>query len=125
MRPRDHNKTIALAHAFFGVYFLLPFLAAPWVLAKNIDAYPSPRRSDQIAIAVSVSAVLITFGTFFLSIAYGLWQRRHWARRLVLCAAVVEIFVFAPLAVYSWWFMHSEGGRQLYPESLDRPDLNS
>ncbi len=121
MTARDHNKTIALINAFLGVYFLLPFLPAPWILAKNIDAHPSPRRADQIMIAVAVSSVLIALSAFFLSTAYGLSRRRRWARRMALIAACVELFVVPPLAVYAWWFMHSDEARAIYGVSSPDP----
>jgi O-antigen/teichoic acid export membrane protein len=123
MTPRDHNKTIAVLCAVLGSYCVLPFLAAPWILAKNIDEYPSPRRAEQITIAVLVSALLIVLGTLFLSTAYGLLRRRRWARRLSLAAAFVSLFVFPFLAAYIWWFAHSEQGRALYgTEEPDPPD---
>ena len=71
MRPRDHNKALAVLNAVIGSYCVLPLLASPWILAKNIDTYPSPRRTDQIAIVVIVCALLVIFGTLFLSTAYG------------------------------------------------------
>jgi protein-S-isoprenylcysteine O-methyltransferase Ste14 len=121
MTARDHNKTIALVNAFLGVYFLLPFLPAPWILAKNIDAYPSPRRADQIMIALVVSAVLIFFSALFLSTAYGLSRRRRWARRLALVAACVQLFIMPPLAIYTWWFMHGSAARAIYGGGRDEP----
>lgn len=119
MRPRDHNKTLAVLHAVIGSYCVLPLLASPWILAKNVDAYPSPRRADQITIAVVVSTLLVIFGALFLSTAYGLWQRRRWVRRVALASAFVQLFVFPFLAAYTWWFLHSEGGRGLYPTATE------
>jgi chromate transport protein ChrA len=114
MRPRDHNKTLAVLNAVLGSYCVLPLLASPWILAKSIDAYPSPRRADQITIAVVVCTLLVIFGALFLSTAYGLWRRRRWARWVAFASAFVQLFVFPFVAVYIWWFMHSEGGRLLY-----------
>lgn len=114
LRPRDHNKALAILNTVLGFYCILPLLASPWILAKNIDAYPSPRRADQILIAVIVSTLLIVFGMLFLSAAYGLWLRRRWARRVTLMAAIVQLFIFPFLAVYSYWFLHTEEGRRLY-----------
>jgi cytochrome bd-type quinol oxidase subunit 1 len=114
LRPRDHNKALAILNTVLGSYCVIPLLASPWILAKSIDAYPSPRRADQISIAVVVCTLLIVFGALFLSTAYGLWRRRRWARRVTLIAALVQLFFFPFLAVYSYWFLHSEEGRRLY-----------
>jgi len=114
MKPRDHNKTLAILNAGLGIYFLLPLLAAPWVLAKNIDAYPSPRRTDQLLIATAICSVLILLGSFFLLTAYGLWRKRRWGRRVALIAAAVQFCFLPMLAGYCWWFLHSDGGRRLY-----------
>jgi hypothetical protein len=119
MRPRDHNKTLAVLNAVIGSYCVLPLLASPWILAKNVDAYPSPRRADQITIAVVVSTLLVVFGALFLSTAYGLWRKRRWVRRVALASAFVQLFVFPFVAVYTWWFLHSEGGRELYPAATE------
>lgn len=114
MKPRDHNKTLAILNAILGSYCVLPLLASPWILAKNVDAYPSPRRADQITIAMIVCTALVVLGALFLSTAYGLLRRRRWVRSVSFAAAFVQLFVFPFLAVYLWWFMHSEGGRKLY-----------
>lgn len=117
MRPRDHNKTLAVLNAVIGSYCILPLLASPWILAKSVDTYPSPRRADQILIAVIVCTLLIIFGTLFTYTAYGLWRKRRWVRRVAFASAFVQLFVFPVLAVYTWWFLHTEGGRELYPEA--------
>ena len=114
MRPKDHNKTLALLNMILGAYCVLPLLASPYILSRAIDPYPSPRRSDQIQIAVIVIAVLLVLGPLFLAAAYGLWRRKPWARKVTLVAAFVQLWIFPFLAVYSWYFLHSEEGRRLY-----------
>lgn len=119
MRSRDHNQALAILNAVLGSYCVLPLLASPWILAKSVDSYPSPRRADQITIAVIVCTLLVIFGTLFLSTAYGLWRRRQWVRRVALVSAFTQLFIFPVLAVYTWWFIHSEAGRQLYGGSTE------
>ena len=114
MKPRDHNKTLAILNAGLGIYVLLPLLAAPWVLAKNIDAYPSPRRADQVLLATVICSVLILLGSLFLLTAYRLWRKKRWSRRVALIAAAVQFCFLTMLGGYRWWFLHSDGGRRLY-----------
>ena len=75
-------------------------------------------RSDSLFQELLIIGLL--FMIFFLSTAYGLFKRRRWARisSLVLSALLVW---FVPLgtalAVYTWWFMHSDGAKQIYKTS--------
>jgi hypothetical protein len=60
--------------------------------------------------ATIVTAVVIFLFLLLLSTAVGLHRRERWGRKLALCSAVVWLFYCPPVAVYSWWFLHSEGG---------------
>jgi chromate transport protein ChrA len=114
MSPADHNKTLVIIYLLLGGFFTLPLMASPWILAKNVDQYPSPRRGEQILIAVLIAAVVLTLATLFWSTALGLYRRRSWGRRVALVSSVVFFPLCPPIAGYTWWFMHSEGGKQLY-----------
>jgi hypothetical protein len=49
--------------------------------------------------------------------AFGLSRRRRWARIVALIFSVFYVWVFplgTALAIYTWWFLHSEGGKRLY-----------
>jgi hypothetical protein len=114
MNPRDHNKTLAIIYTLLGGFFTLPILASPWILAKNVDNYQSPRRDDQIVIAVVVFCVVLFLALLFLATALSLYRRRPLGRRLALVSSVLLLPLLPPAAVYTWWFMHSEGGKRMY-----------
>lgn len=111
--PEDHNRTLVVIHSLVGGLFTLPLIAAPWVIAKNVDSYPSPRREGQIIIAVVAVSVVLLLALIFLLTAIGLYQRKLWGRRLAFVTSVL-LLVWPPAAAYTWWFIHTEAGKQLY-----------
>lgn len=49
--------------------------------------------------------------------AYGLFTMKRWGRVLALTFCVFYVWVFplgTLLAAYTWWFLYSDKGRQLY-----------
>jgi glucan phosphoethanolaminetransferase (alkaline phosphatase superfamily) len=119
MSPPDHNKTLTLIYSLLGSFFTLPLLASPWIIAKNVDRYPSARRDGQVIIATMVFCVVLFLALLFLSTAFNLYRRSKWGRKLALVASVVMLPLCPPIAIYTWWFMHSDGGKQMYGESVD------
>jgi O-antigen/teichoic acid export membrane protein len=101
MTPRDHNKTLAIIYLLLGGFFTLPLIASPWIIAKNIDQYPSPRRSDQVLLAILISAVILILAALFWSTALGLYRRQSWGRKLALISSVVLFPLCPPIAGYT------------------------
>lgn len=115
MSPEDHNRTLVVIHSLIGGFFTLPLIIAPWVIAKNVDSYPSPRREDQIIIAVVAVSVVLLLALIFLLTAVGLYRRKLWGRKLAFVTSGLML-VWPPAAAYIWWFIHTESGKQLYKE---------
>lgn len=72
------------------------------------------RTSTELKVMIPVGLLLMAF---LLSTAYGLLSRRRWGRILALVSTVLFVWLFplgTALAIYVWWFLHSEGGKQLY-----------
>jgi hypothetical protein len=114
MSPLDHNKALVIIYSLLGGFFTLPILGSPWILAKNVDSYPSPRRDDQIVIAVIVFCVVLFLALLFIATAVGLYRRRSFGRNLALVSSVVLFPLLPPAAIYTFWFIHSPGGKQMY-----------
>lgn len=117
MTPQDHSRTLAIAYNLLGVPFALLILASPWFIASSIDDYPSPRRDHQILTAILIFCLVLLIALLLLSTAYGLFKRKSWSRTMALIISVLIVWWFplgTALGVYTWWFMHSEAGRQLY-----------
>lgn len=118
MNARDHNKTLTFIYAFLSVYVFLPVLAAPWLIISNLKEFSSPRSGTQVLIAtIAVITILLCLAILFLSTALSLYRRRPRARRLAIISALVVFPLCPPITIYTWWYMHSEGGKQLYFES--------
>jgi hypothetical protein len=113
MSPQDHNKTLVIIHSLVGGFFTLPLIASPWIIAKNVDSYPSARRDGQVIIAIVAVSVVFFLALIFLSTAVGLYHRRAWGRKLAFVTSVLML-VWPPAAAYIWWFIHSEGGKRMY-----------
>lgn len=117
MTPQDHNKTLGIIYSFLGGLLTtaaLVELVRVIIIERELDRI----RSDSLLqILISVALVLTIF---ILSTAYGLLRRRRWVRipALILSALFVWLFPLGTaLAIYTWWFHHSEGGKNLYSRS--------
>lgn len=114
MTPQDHNKTLGLIYGFLGSLLAV----AAGVEAVRVIALEREmeriRSSTELKVMIPVGLVLMAF---LLFTAYGLLRRRRWGRVLALVSTVLFIWLFplgTALAIYNWWFLHSEGGKQLY-----------
>lgn len=123
MTPQDHNKSIALIYSLLGVVLAVGVLI---MLSKSLtqEIEPSqpqfniPFHKDSFPLEMSLIAAF--FAIIFLLTALGLFRKKRWARisALVLACLLVWLFPLGTiLAVYNWWFLHSEGGKKLYARS--------
>jgi hypothetical protein len=108
MTAQDHNKTLVLLHAAMGAFFTLGLVASPWIIAQNF------RRPDKQLFAVIVFGIVLLIAILFWSTAIAMYRQKPTGRKLSLIAAVVAIPIVWPVGVYTWWFMHSDGAKQMY-----------
>lgn len=115
MSPLDHNKTLAIIYTLLGGYFTLPILASPFIIVSNIDSFRSPRNGTlMLIVTIVLLSILLFLALLHLSTAFSLYKRNQHGRKLALISAVLILLLCPPVAVYTWWFMHSEDGKQLY-----------
>jgi hypothetical protein len=117
MSPRDHNKTLVVIYGFLGALLTIAALVE-LVRIITLEKELERLRSDSLLQVLITVALILTI--FIVVTAYGLLKRRRWARipALILSALFVWLFPLGTaLAVYTWWFMHSEGGKHLYSRS--------
>lgn len=125
MTPRDHNKALVIIFGLLGLLLTILILISPLIISANVDDFSSPRRDKQILIAAVAFCLVLSLALLLLITAYGLHKRKRWARIIALTIAVLVVLYFplgTALGVYTWWFLHSEGGKRLYSNSIEGSD---
>jgi len=114
MTPHDHNKTLGIIYGLLGG--LLAVLAAvELVRIVTLDKELNHVRSDSALLTMIIAGLILM--VVLIATSYGLFKRRNWARisTLILAGLLVLLFPLGTaLAIYTWWFMHSEGAKKLY-----------
>lgn len=122
MTPQDHNKTLAILYGFIGVLALAGFI---FIVMRQIDKlhasepYPTAQPST-LSATIKNSAPelsLLLLPLLQLVTACGLFMKRRWGRMIALVFSAFFVLVVplgTGLAIYTWWFLHSKGGKQLY-----------
>ena len=117
MTPEDHNKTLGVIFSFLGG-LLAAAAVVEFVRIIVITKELERIKSDSYLLTLIIVGLLLI--VMLLSTAYGLFKRRHWARMLALILAVLFVLLFplgTAMAVYTWWFMFSDGAKQMYLKS--------
>ncbi|HMG72793.1 MAG TPA: hypothetical protein VK582_04775 [Pyrinomonadaceae bacterium] len=91
-------------HFAIGVFLALGLVVSPWVIGHR-------ERMQAMAI---ISAVLLPVALLMFSTAFALHRKKPLGRKLALWSVSVLFMVFWPAAIYSWWFLHSQGAKQMY-----------
>jgi polyferredoxin len=109
MSPNDHNRTLVIAHGLIGLLALTGL-----IVAAVLEARRHPGEAMQRTLWM---AYLLPLPVLQLLTSFGLFGKRRWGRILALILSVLYVFIFpigTLLAVYTWWFLNSEGGKGLY-----------
>ena len=72
---------------------------------------------DEGVIAAAAFCFVLLIALLFYSTATALYRRRPSGRKLGMVVAVLLLPFCPPIAAYTWWFLHSEGGKQMYPDT--------
>ena len=113
MTTKDHNETLAGIHVLVGSVFAFGLLASPWIIAQNF------RRREQIPLAIIVFGFVFLVSVLMFWTAIAMWKQKPIGRKLAMYSAAILIIIFWPAGIYAWWFVHSDGARQLYGASDD------
>ena len=108
MTAQDHNKTLVILISGFAAFFTVGLVASPWIIAQNFY------RNDKILVAIIVFGIVLLMAMLLWSTAVAMHRRKPVGRKLALISAVLMLPLFWPVGVYTWWFMHSEGAKQIY-----------
>lgn len=122
MKPAlEHNKTLGILHIVYGLLHIVLGLAMIPLFGLGIGM--SAREADAPAAGFFLLFMAI-FAIFWLLFSlpsviagYGLLKRRRWAKIWTIIAAVIagpSVPLGTGLCVYSFWFLFSGGGNELY-----------
>lgn len=112
MTPRDHNRTVGIAHGLAGALILTGLAVAAAVEAR--------RRPSDAAERLAWMLYVLPLPLLQLLTAYWVFTIKRWGRTLALMCSVIYVLIFplgTLLAAYTWWVLYGETGRQLYAQS--------
>jgi len=104
MTTKDHNETLAGIHLAVGTFFALGLVVSPWVGGHR----------ERVQVIAIISAILLPLALLMFFTASTIHRRKPLGRKLALWSVAVLLMIFWPAAIYSWWFMHSDGAKQMY-----------
>lgn len=108
MTPRDHNKTLSIAYGLIGLLSLIGLIVFVVIEIRKSPNY-IPRLSTALYFLPLPPLNFLT--------SYGLIMKRRWGRLLALLLSVLYVWIFplgTALAIYTWYFLHSVGGKALF-----------
>jgi len=108
MSTKDHNETLAGIHLAVGAFFALTLMLVPIFFVKGSLEW------GDIPLTALVVLIVLAVALLMISTAITMHKRKPLGRELALWAAPLLFFICWPAAVYSWWFMHSDGAKQMY-----------
>jgi hypothetical protein len=125
MTPQEHNKFVGwaqLGYAGFHLLMIIVLMGVQGYMFQNIysrsqamGGRPAPPFLVLIFVFVGVFSVAMTIPSVVAG--YALLKRRPWAKVAGIVAGVVAATSFpigTAVAVYTFWFLFSDVGRQLY-----------
>jgi hypothetical protein len=134
MTTEENNKTLGILHLVYGgLHALLVFVFMFILIPLFIGIGSSGRHGDaQGALFMTVFfSIFAFFGLVFtipsLVAGYGLLKRKSWAKVWSIIAGGVAGMSFplgTALCVYTFWFLFSGGGKELYDDSAPRYGMN-
>ena len=112
MIPRDHNRMLGIIHGLLGALVLLGLAVAAISESRRHPADALERLWWMLYVLPLPLIQLLT--------GFSLLRTRRLGRVLAFVLSAVYVWLFplgTLLAVYTVWFLQSEGGRQLYGSS--------
>ncbi len=125
LTPQEHNKFVGLAqlgYAGFHLLMMTVLMGFEGYMFKNIysrsqemGGQPLPPLLSLIFVFIGIFSVAMTIPSVIAG--YALLKRRPWAKVAGIVAGVTAATSFpigTAVAVYTFWFLFSDVGKQLY-----------
>jgi hypothetical protein len=109
MSPQDHNRILVLIYGIIGILIL-----AGLIIAAVLEVH---RRPSDAAERLAWMLYLLPVPLLQIFTALGLFTRKKWGRILALVLSAFYVWVFplgTLLAIYTWYVLYSETGRNMY-----------
>jgi hypothetical protein len=125
MTPLEHNKYLGMAHLGYAGFQLLMtivivgfmglMMSEIFVQARRMGGDTPPQFMGFVIVFAGVLQVLLSIPSIVAG--YAFFKRRPWAKVSGVIAGVVAAMSFpigTALAVYTFWFLFSDAGKQVY-----------
>lgn len=133
MTPDQHNKYVGISHlAYAGLQLLVLIFAMVFIgmMIAEFNRQPQRAADDYLLpwfVPIMAIAMLLNIVLAIPPIiaGYALLKRRPWAKTAGIVGGAVGVMNFPlgwALAAYTFWFLFSDVGRQIYDKEF-RPTL--
>ena len=127
MTPEQHNKYLGWSHIGYGLFFLLfmalflVFFGVVFIAAMMSDPRGgAPPMFFFVFVWLFIGAIYAAMTIPALVAGYGLLKRKKWARVWAIISAVIaatNVPFGTAVTVYTFWFLFSEPGKQLFEQN--------
>jgi hypothetical protein len=132
MTTQEHNRTLGILHLVYGG------LHAALVLVISMFFIPVflgvGRTGGDADVALVMTIFIVAFMLFWLLFSvpsliagYGMLKGKSWAKLWAIIAGAIAGMSFplgTALCVYTFWFLFSGGGKELYEQPAPRYGMN-
>lgn len=124
MNTEDHNKTLGILHLVYGsLHVLFMLMMSVFLVPLFFLSPPNGRPGDaageafltMIFVFIGIFSLLFSIPSFVAGI--GMLKRKSWAKIWAMIAgglAGMSFPIGTALCVYTFWFLFSGGGKELY-----------
>jgi hypothetical protein len=134
LTPEKHNKTLGICHIAYGSLHMLMMLAMIGFFWFIFSVLPPDGRGDApppemfafFGIFLAIYTIIFSLPAFVAG--YALLKHKPWARIASIVAACVEAMNVpfgTAVCVYSFWFMFSDAGKQMYDAQSGAPNARA
>jgi len=125
MTPLEHNKYLGISHlAYAGFHLLMTAVMMVFMSTMVSQIFDQARRMGDDrspafmpVILVFAGGLQVVLGIPPIVAGYAFLKRRRWAKVAGIAGGVVAAMSFpigTALAVYTFWFLFSDAGKQVY-----------
>lgn len=128
MTPDQHNKYVGISQlAYAGLQLLVLVFAMVFIgmMIAEVDSQPQSTGGDPFAWFLPIMAIAMLLNIVLaippIIAGYALLKRRPWAKTAGIVGGAVGVMNFPlgwALAAYTFWFLFSDVGRQIYDKDF-------